>query len=546
MMGHKIFQPKRFHQISLEERVPRDHLLRQVAEAVDCAFVRQLTARFYRPTGQPGIDPVVLVKLARIGYLYGITSERRLAEELRLNLACRWFVGDALDERTPDHAVRSNARRRFGVPVYQACFTEIVRQCVRAGLIAGEQVFVDSTLVEANADIAVVGSRALVEQLAGVDEHVAALWRDNPAPVAHGDAPPAPPVEPPTASPDPTSPESGPPAMPQQPQPLGPDDQPNGAQGTVNTRVASRTDPDAGLVSRPGVPLAFYHQVHVGVDGGQARSSTAVDVTPGASGDEELLDRRCKEHAGTTGHLLAEVVADAKYGTFTNYQTVEAQGIRASIPPHDNGSTKRAIPRDQFTDEPGADRFRCPEGQLLKRQGCAKTAHANGAVIYRASPKVCGTCARKAECCGTAQARTISRPNDGGLAERVRADLATPPAKRSIRRRMCWAETAMAELKERHGLRRAQCRGRDQVRIQALGAAMADNIKKLARTRAQRPEPIALALRQRTTALCHESARPVRHPRYPRHPRHRTRLRQQAPWKHLGLVHDQGTFSGIG
>ncbi len=110
--------------MSLENRVPADHLLRQVAEAVDFSFVRELTARFYSHTGKPGVDPVVLVKMALIGYLYGLTSERRLAGELRLNLAFMWFVGYDVGEQTPDHSVLSKARRRFGVTVYQACFTE--------------------------------------------------------------------------------------------------------------------------------------------------------------------------------------------------------------------------------------------------------------------------------------------------------------------------------------------------------------------------------------------------------------------------------------
>src|SRR5579871_218456 len=151
---------------SLEDRVPADHLLRQVAAVVDFSFVRRLTARFYSHTGQPGIDPVVLVKMTLIGYLYGITSERRLAEELRLNLAFMWFIGYDLDELPPDHSVLSKARRRFGVTVYQAFFTEIVRQCERAGLIVGQHLYVDSTLVRANADRSSVGSRALLEQLA--------------------------------------------------------------------------------------------------------------------------------------------------------------------------------------------------------------------------------------------------------------------------------------------------------------------------------------------------------------------------------------------
>ena len=314
MMGTKTFQPKGIYHLNLEERIPADHLVRQVAAAVDLSFVRRVTARFYSHTGKPGIDPVVLFKMALLGYLYGITSERRLAEEVRLNLAFMWFLGYDLDEPTPDHSVLSKARRRFGVAVYLAFFTEIVRQCARAGLVAGDQLFADSTLVQANAGVASVGSRALLEHLTGVDEHVAALWQDNPAAPEQDAAVPVPPQDQPSA----VAPEAAVPATPAPLRPLGPADRPHGVAGRVNEWVASRTDPDAGLVSRPGVPLGLYHKVHVGVEGGRARIITAVDVTPGEVADEELLDRLCKEHEGTTGRTLSEVVADTKYGTFAN------------------------------------------------------------------------------------------------------------------------------------------------------------------------------------------------------------------------------------
>src|SRR5919199_6331260 len=179
MLGRKEFRPKLFYHLCLEDYVPEDHLLRRVAAAVDFGFVRRLTARFYSHTGQPGIDPVVLFKMALVGWLYGITSERRLADELRLNLAFMWFVGYDLDERTPDHSVLSKARARFGLTVYEAFFAEIVRQCERAGLIRGDRLYLDSTLVEANADLGTVGARALVAQLAGGDEHLAAIWEGN-------------------------------------------------------------------------------------------------------------------------------------------------------------------------------------------------------------------------------------------------------------------------------------------------------------------------------------------------------------------------------
>ena len=78
-----------------------------------------LTRPFYSHTGQPSVDPVALFKMALLGYLYGLPSERRLAQEVELNLAYRWFLGYDLDEETPNHSVLSKARRRFGKQVYE-------------------------------------------------------------------------------------------------------------------------------------------------------------------------------------------------------------------------------------------------------------------------------------------------------------------------------------------------------------------------------------------------------------------------------------------
>jgi hypothetical protein len=151
----------------------------------------------------------------------------------RLNLAFMWFIGYDLDEMPPDHSVLSKARRRFGVTVYQAFFTEIVRQCERAGLIVGQHLYVDSTLVRANADRASVGSRALLEHLASVDEHVAALWRDNPDPDAEVGAAGASSGSDPDTGPAGTSapgPAAAAPAVLDGPHALRPSDPPNGCQ----------------------------------------------------------------------------------------------------------------------------------------------------------------------------------------------------------------------------------------------------------------------------------------------------------------------------
>lgn len=473
MLGRKTFEPKLFYQFSLEERVPQGHLLRRVAAVVDFSFVRRLTARFYSHTGQPGIDPVVLFKMALLGWLYGIPSERRLADEVRLNLAFLWFIGYDLDERPPDHSVLSKARTRFGVTVFQAFFTEIVRQCEQAGLVRGDRLYLDSTLTAANASLDSVGARALVAQLASVDAHLAAVWRENPGQ----------PTEPLPSAPSPAVDEA-----PMATRALRPTDPANAPLGALNGRLVSRTDPDAALVSRRDkVPPGLYYKVHLGVDSGAARLITAVEVTSGEVGDEQLLLRLIREHAGSTGRAVTEVVADTKYGTQANYVALEMAGVRASIPPCPGGGIRRALGREQFMYDPVTDRYRCPAGQPMRRMGRTRTGTPLGGIQYRADPHACQSCPLKPDCCGTAAARTITRPDDAGLSERVRAHLATRHAKRSLRRRGCWVETANAELKERHGLRRAQYRGRAKVQMQAYGAAIAYNIKKLVATHRSRP-----------------------------------------------------------
>jgi hypothetical protein len=204
----------------------------------------------------------------------------------------------------------------------------------------------------------------------GVAEHLAAVWRDNPG---------APADEPPSA-PTTTAVEgsSGPRA-------LRPGDPPYAPLGRLNERLVSRTDPDAGLVARDKVPPGLYYKVHVGVDGGAARVLTAVEVTSGEVGDEQLLGRLIREHVGSTGRTVTEVVADTKYGTQANYLALEAAQIKASIPPFLGGGVRRALGREHFVYDPATDRYRCPAGQPLRRMGRTRTGTPLGGFQARRS-----------------------------------------------------------------------------------------------------------------------------------------------------------------
>jgi transposase len=153
MMGEQARTESLFYYFRLEEQIPEDHLLRLLDRYIDFSFVRERLKTFYSSTGRPSIDPEVLLRLLLVGYLYGITSERRLLDEVRMHLAYRWFTRLDLNAEIPDHSTFSKNRhgrfRQSGV--FREVFEEIVRRCVEAGLVKGETLAVDGTMVAADA-----------------------------------------------------------------------------------------------------------------------------------------------------------------------------------------------------------------------------------------------------------------------------------------------------------------------------------------------------------------------------------------------------------
>ena len=133
--------------------MPQEHFLRDLDKCVDFSFIYAKVESLYSSVGRPSIDPVVLVKMLLIGYLYGIESERRLEQEIRVNIAYRWFLGIDFDDPVPDHSTISQLRRRkfSGTSVFRDIFDEIVRKCMEAGLVTGKLLMTDSTHIKANA-----------------------------------------------------------------------------------------------------------------------------------------------------------------------------------------------------------------------------------------------------------------------------------------------------------------------------------------------------------------------------------------------------------
>src|SRR5947207_4106587 len=153
MMGQHDRSETLFYYFRLEDQVPETHLLRLIDKHISFEFVRRQLKDSYSETGRPSIDPELLLRMLLIGYLYGITSERKLVEELRMHLAWRWFTGLGFDQEIPHHSTFSKNRHgRFQESkLFEQLFEQIVRQCVDVGLVQGKHLSVDGSFVEANA-----------------------------------------------------------------------------------------------------------------------------------------------------------------------------------------------------------------------------------------------------------------------------------------------------------------------------------------------------------------------------------------------------------
>ncbi len=153
MMGQHDRSEALFYYFRLEDHIPESHLLRLIDKHISFEFVRQQLKDSYSETGRPSIDPELLLRILLIGYLYGITSERKLVDELRMHVAWRWFTGLGFDQEIPHHSTFSKNRHgRFQESkLFEDLFAQIVRQCVEVGLVQGKHLSVDGSFVEANA-----------------------------------------------------------------------------------------------------------------------------------------------------------------------------------------------------------------------------------------------------------------------------------------------------------------------------------------------------------------------------------------------------------
>jgi transposase len=442
MMGHHSRGESLFYYFRLEDQVPENHLLRLIDRHVSFDLVRAKLKASYSDTGRPSIDPELLLRMLLVGYLYGVTSERKLVEELRMHLAWRWFTGLGFDQEIPHHSTFSKNRHgRFQESnLFQELFEEIVARCFEAGLVKGEHMSVDGSFVQANADH---HRRVPPEQLAEIAKvnhtvraYLVELERENP-------------VEPP---------------VPQQ-------------------EKVSTTDPDSTYATKGGPARLGYYDNYL-VDNASC-VIVGVQATPARLSQESVAARdmieRYRERYGSLPQTLA---ADTTYGNGEMLQWLEERGITAYIRVKENPNGPTDLYGiDQFTYVPDQNSYICPQGKFLKYVGISAR---NRTHLYYSTVKHCGECGQKSRCT-RGKFRALAIHTCEPARQRARARAQTPGFAISQRARRK-VEALFAELKNYIGLRRLRLRRMRFVREQFYLAATAQNLKRLVRFLTRRSE----------------------------------------------------------
>lgn len=439
-MGYQPgLQPKLFyHQISLDQRIPKDHLLRKIQEKVDFDFIYAEVKDTYGGNGNVSIPPPVILKMMLLLVLYNVRSERELMETIPLRLDWLWFLGYDLDSEVANHSVLSKARGRWGVEAFRSFFERIVWQCVGAGLVDGSKIFVDSSLVDADAsNNSVIDTRSLRVQLRESYKKLEARLQEKSEST----------------------------------------DCSGRRYVKENSRYISTTDPDASIVNR-GKPKLSY-QLHRAVDE-RSEVITATETTPGDVNEAHEMISLLESHHMNTGMLADTVVADSKYGTIENFLDCHDRGVEAHLPDLKESTAKRIkglkiFSEERFEYDRESDTYRCPAGHGLRPKSLHMSRQSRD---YAAPKKVCAVCHLREQCTKNKSGRTIKRHLRQEDLERMREASRSAKAKRDIQTRKHLMERSFARG-TRYGFDRARWRGLWRVQIQEYLISAVQNIEVL-------------------------------------------------------------------
>jgi transposase len=456
MMGERqVHQAGLFYEFSLERHVPQRHLLRSIDRFVELDGLRRELAPFYSEMGRPSIDPELLIRMLIVGYCFGIRSERRLCEEVHLNLAYRWFCGLGLDGAVPDHSTFSKNRHgRFrDSDLLRRLFETVLQRCIDEGLVGGEGFAVDASLIAADA-----GDRTRVEGAAGLPPEAASRAVKEYLAVL--------------------------------------DDAAFGAASEVTPKFIAPADPAARWTAAHRGPAFFAYSTNYLIDVDNA-IIVDVEATTAIRQAEVLAAKRMVERSMEHFDLYPErLIGDTAYGSAEMLDwLVHDRGIEPHIPVYDKSQrSDGTFSRDDFSYDQASDTYRCPAAKTLWRYRRPFTVPRSGpiknnAVRYRASKHDCDACPFKPRCCPNTPARNVPRSIYEGARDLAR-DIAKTKAYQASRCQRKKVEMLFAHLKRILKLDRLRLRGPNGARDEFHLAATAQNLRKLAKL-IPRPSPIA-------------------------------------------------------
>ncbi len=448
MVGQTANQDQLFYAFNLEDHIPCGHLLRGVNRFLDLGSLCDHLAPFYSDTGRPSIDPE-LMRMLVIGYCFGIRSERRLCEEVRLNLAYRWFCQLGLEDKIPDHSTFSKNRHgRFRESeTFRHVFESVLRRCISEGLVGGEGFAGDASVIKADANRANVTTPEVPKpwpvEMHPVELCVTTSRRWMRTTRFHAQ--------------------------------------------TATPRVVSSSDPQSRYTAAPGGPAVFAYSTNYLIDP-DAGIIMDVEATPAHRTQEvestKTMVQRVEERFDIKPNCL---VGDTAYGTspMLNWMVNEKQ-----IEPHvrvwdRTQRTDDTLSSGEFVWDEKANEYRCPQGLPLKsnwRPFMNPLTHITQAdtIAYRASSKDCGVCPQKSMCCHNTPHRKVTRSIYEGARETARKIAETDAFKRSGRQRKK-AEMLFAHLIRVLKLDRLRLRGLCGAQDEFLLAATAQNLRRMAK-----------------------------------------------------------------
>ena len=435
-----------FYSFSLEDHVPADHLLRGIDHFLDLSELRQHLAPHYSNTGRPSIDPALMIRMLVIGYCFCIRSERRLCEEVHLNLAYRWFCRLGLEDRIPDHSTFSKNRHgRFRESgTFRHVFEKVLRRCMTEGLVGGEGFAIDASVVRADANRArgVPGGEAAEwksdeNSSRAVREYIDALEVANPP--------------------------------------------------EVPPKSVSLTDPAARYTAAPGGPAFYAYSTNYLVDV-DAGIIVDVEATPAFRTDEVNATRTMIDRVEERFEMKpTRLIGDMAYGAAELLGwMVNDKAIEPHVPVWDKTQRKdETLSSSDFHWDEQAGEYRCPQGHTLRSQWRAfknLRTHLTKAdtIIYRSSQSDCASCPMKARCCPNTLIRKIARSVHESAREVART-IAKTAAYRQSRKDRKKVEVLFAHLKRIMKLDRLRLRGLSGANDEFLLAAAAQNLRRMAK-----------------------------------------------------------------